>query len=54
MKVRPAKFSDSAEIVEIWNPYIKKHLSHLMPLKRLKKKFASLSKIDAIMDMNFG
>ena len=24
MKVRPAKFSDSAEIVEIWNPYIKK------------------------------
>ena len=23
MKVRPAKFSDSAEIVEIWNPYIK-------------------------------
>ena len=24
MKVRPAKFSDSTEIVEIWNPYIKK------------------------------
>ena len=24
MKVRPAKFSDSAEIVEIWNHYIKK------------------------------
>ena len=23
MKVRPAKFSDSKEIVEIWNPYIK-------------------------------
>tara|TARA_B100000927_G_scaffold171859_1_gene138579 strand:+ start:227 stop:715 length:489 start_codon:yes stop_codon:yes gene_type:complete len=24
MKFRPAKFSDSAEIVDIWNPYIKK------------------------------
>ena len=24
MKVRPAKFSDSTEIIEIWNPYIKK------------------------------
>ena len=24
MKIRPAKFSDSGEIVEIWNPYIKK------------------------------
>ena len=23
MKVRPAKFSDSKEIAEIWNPYIK-------------------------------
>ena len=24
MKFRPAKFSDSAEIADIWNPYIKK------------------------------
>ena len=24
MKFRPAKFSDSAEILDIWNPYIKK------------------------------
>ena len=23
MKIRPAKFSDSKEIVKIWNPYIK-------------------------------
>jgi hypothetical protein len=41
MKVRPAKFSDSAEIVDIWNPYIKKRLSHLTPLKRLEKKFGN-------------
>ena len=44
MKVRPAKFSDSTEIIEIWNPYIKKTFVTFNASEKTQKEVCDLIK----------
>ena len=54
MKVRPAKFSDSKEIAEIWNPYIKNTFVTFNASEKTQEEVCALIKDDAVMAVNSG